>query len=59
MMEAARLWQHCLDEDYVAASADLARLRRTYGIDGLHVLWARQVLDIEQRCKAQLAAAGG
>jgi hypothetical protein len=58
MMEVVRAWQRCLDEDYAAAKADLARLRRDYGVEGRHELWAKQIPEIEQRCKDQFAALG-
>jgi len=58
MMEAVKVWQHCLDEDYAAAKAGIARLRRDYGTVGRHDLWAVQISDIEQRCKDQFAALG-
>ncbi len=39
MMEVVKVWQRCLDEDYAAARADIARLRRDYGVEGRHDLW--------------------
>jgi hypothetical protein len=58
MMEAVKVWQRCLDGDYAAARADIARIRRDYGAAGRHDLWAVQISDIEQRCKDQFAALG-
>jgi hypothetical protein len=58
MMEVVKVWQLCLDEDFAAAKADIARLRRDYGVEGRHELWAKQIAEIEQRCGEQFAALG-
>jgi hypothetical protein len=57
MMEAVRLWQRCIDEDYDVAGSELERLKRECPIGRNSGLGTRQILEIEERYKKLLAAA--
>jgi hypothetical protein len=57
MMEAVRLWQRCLDEDYDIAGRELERLKREYPVSRNSGLGSRQILEIEERYKKLLGAA--
>ncbi len=56
MNEVVRAWQRCMDEDFDAVAADMARLREVYSIDGRDDLWAKQALEVEAAMAKRLGA---
>jgi len=48
MIKVVKIWQHCLDGDWVLAKGALAALRDEHDLDGTEILWAKQALDIER-----------
>jgi len=54
MIEVVRIWQQCLDGDWLLAKQALAALRHEHDLESVHVLWAEQALKIEETVARQL-----
>ena len=59
MLEVVRLWQHCLDRDFVTARATAERIASQYDAARSTDLWARQLQQVAATMTYQAPARAG